>query len=649
MSAVKLAAIVMAVIVAVTVAENNPFQPFTTLDAYPFVRLTNAEGSVGTSSEFQGESHALALANTESELSRFIQSPPRGTLALVLGAHLLTKENLERMRDKGHIRGLVVLAGSDSVDGFSSADPYPSKAEGLHPTSSHVWNTWGNGIRFQEYNFPIIGLTEKDSSHVQKLASANNNNGFGFPRNAIFIDSFMHASDDAETCLRRQLCQPLGGQSVWATFSKISANDTRESILLTATADGDGMFYRLAPGVNSAASGSIAVLAAAEALSKIPAIFSSSSKRVIVGLFTGESFGHIGSQRFVRDLQSFTCEKGKAKSAPGTGAGCEKPFIPDTSFTQVKLESIQAIIEAHMVGNRNSDASDPFFVHRESDTGSSSLADLVILQGEASGEKVLKAESVDGIPPSVSEAFLAAEPSISAVVFSEFNSSFTEKFYNSHLDHHVSSSRICKAANVLARSVAIYAIDGFSGDVSVNCTLVETIVDCFSKHLGCSFLQQYGFPSDFNSTTWTDESGHVNSYTSVFSPMSTATTPMATFARLFLAQVTTEGGPRGSCSDKDCQNLVNGKCIAGACYNGSSFFHRAVSPAFEYSGSTFELADNTKGMSTWTESNWMALAVKTHLLEDERAEIGFLFLGLILTVATIASTCYLRPRVHFAV
>eukprot|EP00299_Pterocystis_sp_00344_P019442 c9647_g1_i1.p1 GENE.c9647_g1_i1~~c9647_g1_i1.p1 ORF type:complete len:641 (+),score=176.30 c9647_g1_i1:1-1923(+) len=618
-------AIMFAVFVLLVTSDNNPFHLWDHLEPYPFVRLLNADGAIGTSSNFNGESHTLCLATDEDSFKKYVDHSPANSIALAITAPLLTSDNLDRISRSRHVKSIAVLYGKHNLTAFSPANPTGES----EPSDSHRWNPHGNSIRFREYSFPIVFLNENDSKKVITAATKNADKKFSYPQFGLFIDSFMHGTEDAETCLRRDVCQPIGGQSVWATFNLTTA--TKDTLMISSSADSDALPYRMAFGANSATSASVAVLLAAEALSHLKEMFTA-DRRVLFALFSAESFGHVGSRRFVHDLEHFKCTKGAAATEPGVGVSCDEPYLPDTAFTQIKLDSIKMVLDTQMVGGNGVRPNEPFFVHSPN-SASNSFADQVIAVANGISQNV-SMSGVVGVPPSPVAAF--ATSAVKAVVLSDFNDTFTDQFYHSRFDDHVESvERVCKAAEILATTAMKFVLNDTDSRASVNCTLAKLIIDCFTIDLGCDFLQRYGFPSDYNDTTWTDDRRRANLYSSVFQASSTATTPLLSFAYNFLAHVTDHSKSRKSCeSHSDCKS---GQCIASECVSGAAYFHRAVSLAFDYSdGSHFTVNNFSTSESSWTESNWQSLSVRINQLDDPAAEAGFLVFGLFLTLSTAA-------------
>lgn len=84
------------------------------------------------------------------------------------------------------------------------------------------------------------------------------------------FDLLMWAAIDSETCLRRGWCQAVGGMSVYTSPSlNIDHEDNKPIIIVSSNIDGRSLFHDLTVGSSKDVSGMVAVLAIADALSKV--------------------------------------------------------------------------------------------------------------------------------------------------------------------------------------------------------------------------------------------------------------------------------------------------------------------------------------------------------------------------------------------
>lgn len=99
--------------------------------------------------------------------------------------------------------------------------------------TENVWNPYGTGLMFEDFPFPIFIVT--NDTEVQKIVDCFkkfNVQDFGNQKYrslcSLELKSFMSATTDAETCIRRsnlvtnlkpvRFCDPLGDRNVWGTL-----------------------------------------------------------------------------------------------------------------------------------------------------------------------------------------------------------------------------------------------------------------------------------------------------------------------------------------------------------------------------------------------------------------------------------------------
>lgn len=81
----------------------------------------------------------------------------------------------------------------------------------------------------------------------------------------------MYSSDNAEFCLLRGQCQPLGGKSTLSSFEAF--NPQKQKIFVSTWLDSNAFFHALAIGADSDISGVVSILLAAKALANVRFFF----------------------------------------------------------------------------------------------------------------------------------------------------------------------------------------------------------------------------------------------------------------------------------------------------------------------------------------------------------------------------------------
>lgn len=104
---------------------------------------------------------------------------------------------------------------------------------------------------------------------LQGIAFNNARQYRNYPLVSVELNSFMWAAVDAQTCLRRGWCTPVGGYSVYS--SPVAKGDfaKKDSVILAAAINGRSFFHDIGINVQNDLSGLVGLLAVAEAFSRV--------------------------------------------------------------------------------------------------------------------------------------------------------------------------------------------------------------------------------------------------------------------------------------------------------------------------------------------------------------------------------------------
>ncbi|KAL3822337.1 hypothetical protein ACHAXA_002652 [Cyclostephanos tholiformis] len=301
-------------------------------------------------------------------------------------------------------------------------------------------------------------------------------------------------------------CAPLGGNSVWAgagspvplgVGNEVDENDDgggRPTVLVATSMDSTSMFHDLSPGANSAASNVLALLMAANLVGSHidDDVLDSLNGRIVFSFFQGESYGYIGSRRFLKDVVSgFQCGTDRSSSGGGgdvpsvhkrkdagtTVRACLHPFRADLTF--MNLGRVRGMIAVDQIGNLGGTKS--MYVQRGDVTdggegGYASFLSSVMVElsesDDAAGYSAL-ASSVgsqdDGtspLPPTpLSSLVKISSNAAGGVVLTGYDDAFVAgSMYHSHLDsastgglQSIDKDAIAYAATLLARTAVAAA------------------------------------------------------------------------------------------------------------------------------------------------------------------------------------------------
>lgn len=559
--------------------------------AYPCVTLVGADGPIGCATSRDGVYGFLKLLKTQEDIDKFASSNSN-PLILVVSSALFTKSNYEKLVKDEHVKGLLVLRslGGRMPESFSPSSYSPNREFGLYKNSKLAWNPMGDSFANQKFSIPMFALDEVTSEQILAACFENDENGAQW---GAKLQAWMHPqpSTDPATCLRRRTCAPLGGKSVIAALETIVPE--RPILLASATTDASAFFHDLAFGASAYQSGTVALMAAAEALARVGAGAGQLEKQILFAFFTGEAWGYLGSKRFVTDIaQGFECEE-------VSGEHCSSPFRSSLVAKNISIDAITDMVDVSQLGNPERDDESgmrTFYLH--SDPSISSADDLVAdFEFAASGVPRISVSSDtpwEELPPSPLQTFLAANPSIRGLVLADHSAEFRTSYYGSRFDtaDHVDLDGVCRASSVIAR--ALYKRAAPEGttvppSLSADCDIVNSLYACFENSIVCNTTQMF-----YNFTN--GEIPPPTHYVGVYSERRVDLNTKFMFDWLSNATADHVGDRcEGSC--------VGGSCLAGHCVvNTHTFYYDAISPGFERRDGVFEVVDSSEPL--WTESYW---------------------------------------------
>ncbi|XP_008789257.2 nicastrin isoform X2 [Phoenix dactylifera] len=605
------------------------------VENYPCVRLLNLSGEIGCSNP--GREKVVApitkFKNTDDQLTH-------------LSAILLPLEDMQnfflRVSSNPDFAQNVagVLVDSSGYKSFSPVEKFPQAEFAPYTNLNYQWNPAGSGIMWNHYNFPVFLLSGESTLVVQELANKNIRSTDAYPVNVAEFDLVMQTTTfgthDSESCLRETSCLPLGGYSVWSSLPPINVSSTKPTkpiLMAVASQDSASFFRDQSLGADSPISGLIALLTAVDALSHVDGL-DKLKKQLVFVVFTGEAWGYLGSRKFLLELD--------------VGADAVKGL---------NSTMIEQVLEIGSVGKGLGQGSTTFFAHAD---GASSVTKEMLNAFQAASDslgsdnvKVKTANASNpGIPPSSLMAFLRKNASTSGVVLEDFDSSFTNQFYHSHLDNssNVNSSSIAAAAALVARALYILASGDLTLDlmalnsIKVNVSLVEELVQCLltcEPGLSCGIVRSFISPNN----------NCPSHYVGVFLDQPSDTQypgyadDTSRFVWNFLADRTsTPKGNAISCTGR-CSNLgeicigaeIEGK---GRCMISTTRYVPAYSTRLTFKDNSWHVmpANASDPMGSvdpiWTESFWNAIGLQVYTVQSATYDHLILVAGVGITVAS---------------
>ncbi|XP_055993811.1 nicastrin [Sorex fumeus] len=638
----------------------------------PCVRLLNATHQIGCQSSLSGDTGIIHVVEKEDDLQWVLSSGPNPPYMVLLEGALFTRSLMEKLKDSsGRIAGLAVsLTRPLPAAGYSPSVQCPNEGFGVYsdvygPEFAHCrdlpWNPHGDGLAYEDFNFPIFLLEDENETEVIKQCFRTHNLGQNgsaptFPLCAMQLSAHMHAVLSTATCMRRSalqtsfsinpeiVCDPLSDFNVWSLLRAVNISGglaPSDRLVVAATRlDSRSFFWNVAPGAESAVASFVTQLAAAEALQKAQDV-STLPRNVMFVFFQGETFDYIGSSRMVYDME--------------------------TGRFPVRLDNIHTFVELGQVALRDSLElwmhTDP--VSQKNDSVRNQVeALLTTLEKSSQGVPVAlqRLNQTQPLPPSSLQRFLRAR-NISGVVLADHRAAFHNRYYESVYDNpdsinvtypqgqspeeslnHVTDTAkaLADVATLLAR--ALYQLAGgdqFSASIEADPKTVTRLLYGFLVRPNNSWFQSF-LRQDLRPFLGDGPPQH---YIAVSSPTNTTYLVQHALANL---TGTALGLTREQCQDPSqvpgedkerfeymwVQGPLDGNHSERLphCVRSTVRLARALSPAFDLDqwGST--------EYSTWTESRWKDIHARIFLVASRELELITLTVGLGILVLSLAIT-----------
>uniref|UniRef100_A0A3Q3XPZ1 Nicastrin n=1 Tax=Mola mola TaxID=94237 RepID=A0A3Q3XPZ1_MOLML len=617
----------------------------------PCVRLLNATHQIGCQSSLSGNVGVVHVLESEENLEWVLSSGPHPPYVVILDSPLFTRSVMMKLKNGSRrVAGIAVVApNANPPEGFSPHTTCPNENTGVYsedydPIFAHcnitVWNPLGNGLSYEEFDFPIFSLKDDNETQVIRQCYLDHNraaNGTApqYPLCAIELFSHMSAVTDTATCMRRNdinfsispeiVCDPLGDYNVWASTRPLNntakGHKMWESVVIAAARlDSRSFFFDIAPGAESGVSGFITLLAAAHALRNATQQ-APPNRTILYTLFQGvgyETFDYIGSSRMVYDMQN-------------------NQFAVD-------LNNVHSFLEIGQVGLRSDSK---LWLHsdqlsRKNTSVNDEVKKLIENLQSAAGRVGISVGEVgfsQPLPPSSFQRFLRAKP-IPGVVIEDHQSAFTNRFYASMYDN-AEYLNVSYPSNLTLEEQLEWVTD-----TAQALTEVATIVaQALYKQAGGQDVEARGI-----TVARMLYSFLIRSNNSWFQQLHSSEPTL--LVQYLLANLTgsTVNVTQDNCQnqrededDKESKHMYYYMWVQGAappnsteregfCTRSTVRLSKALSPAFE-------LRDYTsKEYSTWTESRWKPFKGRIFLVASHDLEmltlgigIGVLLTSLLLT------------------
>ncbi|CAL8343184.1 unnamed protein product [Merluccius merluccius] len=653
-------------------------------DTVPCVRLLNATHQIGCQSSLAGDVGVIHILESEGNLEWVLSTGPSPPYMVILESTLFTRDIMMKLKNgSSRIAGVAVVKPSTNpIEDFSPHTTCPNENTGVYsesygPTMAHcnttVWNPKGNGLSYEEFNFPIFSLKDDNGTEFIRQCYLKHNlvvNGSapGYPLCAMQLSSHMHAVRDTVTCMRRSdtspfslnpevVCDPLGSFNVWGSTKSLNntAKGHKENetvVIAAARLDSRAFFHGISLGAESGASGFITLLAAAGALANVTRQ-DHPPRTILYTFFQGETFDYIGSSRMVYDMEK-------------------------DNFA-IDLDNIHSLLEIGQVGLHNISGlwlhSDP--VSRRNDSIDQEVKRLIDYFQSVATNLTISLGQPDvsqPLPPASFQRFLRAQ-SIPGVVLTDHKSHFTNRFLESMYDNaeylnltyppdlspeeqfnfDTDTARgLTEVATMVARTLYKQAGGADEQLASINADL-QTV-----NHLLYGFLKQTN-NSWFRAIVPPEHQRFLGPAPPEYYVGVTFNNTFSNLVRYVLANLTGTAVniSKENCTDQskftddtESTDMYDYMWVSGVtppngtepvpyCVRSTVRLARAQSPAFE-------LQDyHSSNYSTWSESRWKYIGARIFLVAGNDLEMLTLGMGVAVLVTSLLLTYVINSKADF--
>ena len=275
-------------------------EPFD-IDSPACYTLLNGTGTIGCRSLRQhGEAHPVSIIETAADLDFFSKSDSQEKRIILLSKELFTRENLLLLEQSGKCGGVLLEWSANIPDEYSPDVKYQYCSCDDSTDCDHAWNSAGDGVAAEDFDFPILALTPGASTEVRSSAQQSSlleNSIRSHPQYVVELDYYMdvfqgyrfangawwqlqpfprccstcavncgaksccktsdgytcispanssptwqepvcarRASPTAYSCIEQQTCLPIGGYNVWALIAREMPLPPTRRIVMVAAA-----------------------------------------------------------------------------------------------------------------------------------------------------------------------------------------------------------------------------------------------------------------------------------------------------------------------------------------------------------------------------------------------------------------------------
>ncbi|KAM9958566.1 hypothetical protein ACTFIW_012154 [Dictyostelium discoideum] len=618
---------------------------YTSLNSYPCTRIMTLNGQIGCSSSHGGDSGILYLIDSDESYHNYFSYNQQKDIIVVFDSNYFNKTLVLEMYSKKKMNGALVLTDIEKTYPYSPEDQYPIKQFGLYPDSNLNWNPNGDGFTYMNFPFPMFALELKTSIIIRNLSTINRDGKY--PAYGAELDSFMQGAINAETCLRRGFCEPVGGQSIWSSFSEV-IDQSKPIILVMLPIDATAFFRDLATGTDQSGYALTVLLSMLNTLQGVDK--TKWDKEVIFAMWNSERWGYVGSTNFVNDLLNFNCTSLDSNNQNS----CSSPPMLDLTFEQIKFENIYAIIEFNQIGRPvNSGKKTPnkldiynLVFHPNGGAGANQLMDVFSQSTQSYENSTIQFQKTtqNELPPCSSMSFIkeinkkSAPNFIGTLVITDHDYQYNNPYFGYEQDNsgniNTTTSTLFDMVQVFSKSIDLLA--GGNGTVKVDDLFIREINVCLTQAITCNWVTKLMSTFPYNPIP--------NFYSGVYgvSPVNHITPIETRFIFRMATYLTQHRTNATNCtSDNDC-DTSSSICVNKVCLYSNTHYHNAISLAFSFDNSKSSWTIVNTSYPVFVESNWDYTTVRLFQVGSYANEIWFLVSGLIELLLSVGIIFYIK-------
>jgi len=459
----------------------------------------------------------------------------------------------------GMLQGILVtnetlVYGKNIYHNPAAVNPLGKKtpSQSMSYGNDYPWNPKGQKLVHLDFQgVPMVYLRDAEvgqslwqelllSKSGGPVIKASFNYYMGSPESSMNSVKCLTWKDQADGVWRPK-CSPLGGHSVWSRVmaqqqqddgnrrrledAAADNNDQKPLLLVATRMDAMSLFHDLDFGANQAASNILATVLAARMVGQVSDL-SSLKNEIVFTLFQGESFGYLGSRRFLLDVVGgFECASDPVPSVSTNSDGssdtlaCLYPLRPSLEFSNLNGANMAGMLVVDQIGVLTTKKN--FYVHADkTDFGAYLTNILVGLSddddvGYTISESYIESDD-DEYPLDDDDVTLPPTPLTSLLsitggatggaILAGYDNAFVTTYGSRH-DGTLNYNAIAAAATTLARATVAaaydsdddddsetavaYALEAIPSALEADDELLLELGACLSVQANCALLKRY--------------------------------------------------------------------------------------------------------------------------------------------------------------